>query len=219
MTLTLPLFPLSRPLFPGMVMPLRLFEERYLRLFREHAGDDPFLGVVLTKSGREVHDESEMHPIGTSATLLASLPSFGNAVEILLQGGSRFRLLSSDWTHAYATGHVEWFDDTADRSEDVAALARRAKTRYQRLVEAFAIGLDIEVPEQSLPIQPSELSYDLAQRLPSNTWEQQALLETPAVADRLRRLIEIIGRERTLLELQGTSGPALEHPGPRFLPN
>ncbi len=51
-----PLFPLATVLFPGMIVPLHIFEERYRRLIRERQGDDPIFGIVLTRRGNEAGD-------------------------------------------------------------------------------------------------------------------------------------------------------------------
>ncbi len=219
MTRMLPLFPLSKPLFPGALMPLRLFEGRYLRLFREHADNDPFLGVVMTKVGWEVDDEPVTHLIGTSARLLALAPGPHESLEIALQGLSRFKIHTVDWSRTYAMGEVDWYGDHVNEPDGIDALARRAISTYDGFKHAISARMHIEFPDDPLPCEPAELSYGLADRLPCNTWELQRLLEAPSVDHRLRSLVAIIERERTLFERHGATGPAIEHPGQRFLPN
>lgn len=219
MTTTLPLFPLSSPLFPGMVMPLRLFEERYLRLFSEHADQDPIFGVVLTKTGREVDDQAETHAIGTAARLLALFSQSATTVEIAIIGSRRFRIHSSDWSRTFLVGEVEWLQEPDDLLSDLGVLADRAAVAYRSFVRLVAAALTVELADDPLPTTPTELSYALAHRLPCNTWEQQQLLVQPTPLGRLRQIIAIIERERALLERQGATGPAIEPPGQRFLLN
>ena len=53
MTLTIPLFPLNAVLFPGGVLPLRVFEPRYLDMVSDSLRNETAIGVVLIKDGRE----------------------------------------------------------------------------------------------------------------------------------------------------------------------
>ena len=68
----IPIFPLGVVLFPGMLLPLHLFEERYRKLTAERQGSEPIFGVVLTRQGREVRDRPDIHEVGTVATLVAA---------------------------------------------------------------------------------------------------------------------------------------------------
>src|SRR5262245_14060642 len=63
-------FPLAPVLYPGALMPIHVFEERYRKLMSEHGGDEPIFGVVLTKHGREVGDQPETHEVGAAASLV-----------------------------------------------------------------------------------------------------------------------------------------------------
>ena len=63
----LPLFPLGTVLFPGMQLPLQLFEPRYLQMFQDIARQDSRFGVVLIKEGVEVGEPAVPFDIGTIA--------------------------------------------------------------------------------------------------------------------------------------------------------
>ena len=115
----LPVFPLGLVLFPGMLLPLHLFEERYLRLMEERRGVDPIFGVVLTKQGGEVGDQPEIHHIGTAARLLGAGRYPDGRYDIIVRGGRRFRVDGGDWTAGYFTASVTWLDEVppASRAE------------------------------------------------------------------------------------------------------
>ena len=105
--LVLPLFPLHTVLFPGAVLPLHIFEERYRQLVRE--GRD--FGVVLIREGREVGSVPQVHEVGTVATLqeVEALPD--GRYNIVARGLHRFRLLSTAEPAPYLLGEAEVLED------------------------------------------------------------------------------------------------------------
>jgi uncharacterized protein len=90
-------------LFPGAVLPLHVFEERYRLLVRE--GRD--FGVVLIREGREVGAEPLIHEVGTLAAVdrLEALPD--GRFNLLARGVSRFRVRSLDRSRPYLQAEVE----------------------------------------------------------------------------------------------------------------
>lgn len=91
----LPLFPLQTVLFPGGVLPLRVFETRYVDMVRERMKANAPFGVVAIRSGAEVGTAAKTFTIGTLATIVEwDMPELG---VLLLQtrGGERFRILDT----------------------------------------------------------------------------------------------------------------------------
>ena len=217
----LPLFPLSAPLFPGMTLPLHIFESRYGQLLRDRASSDPIFGVVLTRSGREVGDQPEIFEIGTAASLLGMRQHDDGRADIAVRGGRRFRVIETDQDRPYLVATVEWITDPDDATSDeqLITLADRTRTAMLRLVAAAAGAGNMPVPELNLPEDPTDLGYLLSRTLWLNTWERQELLESPTAGTRMERLRSIIRREHRLLTQAGASGTPIEHPGSRFLPN
>jgi Lon protease-like protein len=215
----LPLFPLGTVLFPGMPLPLHLFEERYRKLMREHHDDDPIFGVVLTSQGREVSEEPETHRIGTAASLLGLRQYPDGRFNVAVRGGRRFRILESDWDQAYLTGSVVYLDEPPGDPAAFPEIVRATIRAYRAFVEVLARAAGAEVPDERLDEDPIALSYAISAQLPLNTWEAQRLLELPTTAERLAQVTAILQRERRLLTEAGAAGLALEHPGRRFLPN
>lgn len=214
----LPIFPLSSPLFPGMPLPLHIFEQRYRQLLRDQAMSDPIFGVVLTRTGREVGEQPEIHDIGTSATLLGMHQHDDGRADIAVRGAQRFRVIETDWSGAYLVAQVEWLAEEED-DDGLASLANQTRTAMIRLVAAAAGAGNMPIPDLSLPDNPTELGYLLSRTLWLNTWERQQLLEVPAAGARLQLLRSIIRREHRLLTEVGAAGTPIEHPGSGFLPN
>jgi uncharacterized protein len=114
----IPLFPLGTPLFPGVVLPLQIFEPRYRRLMRDllshpEAGDRRFFGVVAIRQGWEVEAVSPaeaLYDIGCVARVQAVRPQSDGGFRSVTVGGERFRLLDvvvGD-EPPYLQAEVEW---------------------------------------------------------------------------------------------------------------
>ncbi len=124
MAIALPLFPLQTVLFPGGVLPLRIFEVRYLDLIgRCHKEGAPF-GVVSLTQGQEVrqrtaaaaHGEAfeaeAFQAVGTLAHIVALARPQPGLLLIRCRGGRRFRLSSSEQLkHGLWVGQVDWLPD------------------------------------------------------------------------------------------------------------
>jgi uncharacterized protein len=133
----IPLFPLGTPVFPGVVLPLQIFEPRYRRLMRDlialpESGDGRFFGVVAIRQGWEVEEVAPaeaLYDIGCTARLQAVRPQPDGGFRIVTVGGDRFRLLDvivGD-DPPYLQAEVEWLaeeeaaEEAAGNSDATAA--------------------------------------------------------------------------------------------------
>ena len=88
----LPLFPLNAVLFPDGIMPLRVFEARYIDMVRDCMRRDAPFGVVLLKSGSENGHEAKPEQVGCIAHITSwDMPQFG-LLQLRTRGGLRFRI-------------------------------------------------------------------------------------------------------------------------------
>ena len=113
----IPLFPLGTPLFPGVVLPLQVFEPRYRRLVRDllerPEGSTRRFGVVAIRQGWEVEDVAPaeaLYDVGCTATLQTVRPQPDGGFRIITVGGDRFRLLDLlvGEEPPYLQAEVEW---------------------------------------------------------------------------------------------------------------
>ena len=95
MTLSIPLFPLNTVLFPGGVLPLRIFEPRYLDMVSECLKTDSGIGVVLIRTGQEVGEPANTYEVGTLTHIRYWHKRTDGLLGITLQGEQRFRILST----------------------------------------------------------------------------------------------------------------------------
>jgi uncharacterized protein len=125
----IPLFPLGVPLFPGMVLPLHVFEPRYRRLVRDlmalpEDSDDRFFGVVAIRQGWEVEKiapAEALYDVGCTARLQTIRPQADGGFRIVTVGGERFRLLDVVVGNdpPYLQAEVEWLAEE-EAAEDAA---------------------------------------------------------------------------------------------------
>ncbi|MBA2559001.1 MAG: LON peptidase substrate-binding domain-containing protein [Propionibacteriales bacterium] len=190
----LPLFPLNTVLFPGIVMPLYIFEDRYRALVRDLRAlppdSDREFGVVAIKVGYDV-GERGVHTIqrtGCAALVTEITPHPDGSYQIVVVGRRRFRVESLDPTRDYLRAAVEWLPDSpgGDSPHDAAKAAATAHdvfTLYRNTIERLR-GDDVLTGET--PRDPVDLSYTLSAALVLPLAERQSLLEAHDVVTRLR---------------------------------
>lgn len=96
MTLSIPLFPLNTVLFPGGVLPLRVFEPRYLDMVSECLKTDSGIGVVLIRNGREVGEVADTYEVGTLCHIRYWHKRPDGLLGVTLQGEQCFRVISKE---------------------------------------------------------------------------------------------------------------------------
>lgn len=94
-TLNIPLFPLNTVLFPGSVLPLKIFEQRYLDMAAQCMKDGSPFGICLIANGNEVGATAEPHPVGTLASIGSWEMEQLGILMITALGGRRFRILET----------------------------------------------------------------------------------------------------------------------------
>jgi Lon protease-like protein len=211
-----PLFPLGTVLFPGLQLPLHIFEERYRQLVRDLLAEpEPGqFGVIAIRKGREtgVDGVSALYEIGCIAALRQVREHPDGRFDLVTAGTQRFRLVSLEHGRPYLRGEVDLLaEDTGD--EAAAAVAVRAVQRafgdYLVALAARGVG-EITIPE--LPDEPVALSYLVAASMVVDLPDRQALLAEPDALRRLQAERELLARETAMLRTF-TSAPA---PGLRY---
>ncbi len=184
--------------------------------------EDPMFGVVLTRSGREVGDQPEVHDVGTAATLLEAVRYDDGRYDIAVRGGRRFNVIGGNWDEGYLTTTVEWFPDldpAISGSEEAVRLADHVRQAFDSYIEAFERRAAIRVERADLGHDPSDIGYAICSMMPFDIRERQRLLESPDSESLLEDLLRTLRRERELLTTTGIGGARVDHPGTRFSTN
>jgi Lon protease-like protein len=181
----LPIFPLPLVLFPGVPLPLHIFEPRYRQLLADALDRDRRFGITYAAPSAGDPRPGET---GCIAFIQTTQRLSDGRSNILTTGERRFVL--ERWVETdrpYGVGVVEEFDDGPDEP-DTAALAAGVRREFTRLVNALAVLANRDVTPPPLPPEPGALSFQVAAALELEPGLKQALLETRSSGARLRRL-------------------------------
>ena len=111
----LPLFPLGTVLFPGGLLPLRIFEQRYLEMAKACLKDGTPFGVCLIREGSEVGTPATHEPVGCLARITQWDMQQLGLLQVVAQGGERFRVASEQVRgDGLIIGEVEVLPEPAD---------------------------------------------------------------------------------------------------------
>ena len=206
-TRELAMFPLGSVLFPGMPLPLRVFEPRYLAMLSSVLGDTEHeFGVVLIERGSEVGGGDVRFGVGTVARVV-SVEQTAGSIELLATGTARFEIIR--WlqddpfprAQVRELAAVELDESTPSELSAAEAVVRATISRASEFVE---------VPWPA----DIELSPEVAQRIwqvagiaPLNSLDQYALLRSRSASELLARLVEDTGGADVLFAAGWGSDP------------
>lgn len=222
MTEMLPLFPLGTVLYPGLVLPLNIFEQRYRQLVRDLLdGPEPRrFGVIAIREGREtgITGVSALYEVGCLAMVreVNELPD--GRYELITVGTDRFKLHDIDDSQPYLRGQLELIaEETGEETEaQLVAIAVQRSFRAYLDVLATKGPATISVPE--LPDEPILLSYLVAASVIIDLPARQSLLAQPDALTRLNAERTLLARETAILRELGTT-PAPDLRSSPYNPN
>jgi Lon protease-like protein len=218
----LPLFPLGAVLYPGMLLPLHIFEERYRQLVRDLLdGAEPRrFGVIAIRKGREtgIDGVHSLYEIGCTATLRRVEEREDGRFDIVSVGTRRFRLLTLDRTRPYLQGEVEMLaDELADPAEARPAV-RVIQAAFREYLDALTEWGGATVRLEDLPDEPELLSFIVAAAMVIDLPERQAMLAEPDTLRRLAMQRALLSRETAMLRTT-TSRPVPDLRNTPYSPN
>ena len=218
----LPLFPLGAVLYPGMLLPLHIFEERYRQLVRYLLdGPEPrWFGVIAIRKGREtgIDGVHSLYEIGCTATLRRVDRHEDGRFDIVTVGTRRFRLLGLDETRPYLQGEVELLAEEPADPAVAGPAVRVIQAAFREYLDALTEWGGATVRLEELPDEPELLSFLVAAAMVIDLPERQALL---AESDTLRRMAmqrALLSRETAMLRTT-TSRPAPDLRNTPYSPN
>jgi hypothetical protein len=216
MTETLPLFPLGSVLYPGLLLPLHIFEDRYRQLVHDLLdGPEPRrFGVIAIREGSETGADnvSALYQIGCTATVRRVSERDDGRFDLVTIGAERFRLTELDHSKPYLQGEVDLLpEETGD--EAAADLAVQSVQRaFRTYVDALAARGVTQVSVPDLPSEPISLSYLVAASIIADLQDRQVLLAEPDALRRLTAERTLLSRETVMLRtLTSTPAPELRY--------
>ena len=187
------LFPLHTVLFPGMPIPLNVFEPRYLQLVRECTESGEPFGIALIREGPEVGGPADPHAVGTTARIEQAAPGALRAVQLLARGERRVRLLALHRDRPYLWADAEELGDAPGGAPpERIAHGQRLLEEFERLRYSAQGGYARGRGAPS-PAPPGVVADAIGATGAGSPAERQELLETLDPGARLERALAIFG--------------------------
>lgn len=217
----LPMFPLNSVLFPGVSVPLTVFEDRYRALVHhllriEDPAERLFASVGI-REGYEVgdHGAQSLYRVGVRLQMTEIEANPDGTFEVVAVGQERIQLDRLETSGPFPVGHV------TDRPEPPAVVPEELLEQARAAFTAYRVALaDIRSDPYSgsLPRDPTWLSWTLAAVAPLPMPERQALLEADDAAERLVLVTDLLRSELRAMNVI-PSLPATEVARTRWSPN
>jgi Lon protease-like protein len=186
----LPIFPLATVLFPGAVMPLHIFEERYKQMIR-FATDNGDLFGLSYRADAEVDVDTflDQGSVGCLARISASMPLEEGKMNLIAVGVVRYRILELKQLVPFLLARVDPFRDDEEGDSGVQELFTEIRGLCVRfLVVAGILDESGDPLDKNLPEEAEAFSLLLSSLLPIENGAKQALLEITSTRLRLTRL-------------------------------
>jgi Lon protease-like protein len=191
-------------LFPGLVLPLHVFEERYRQLVRDLLAlpeEEQRFGVVCIREGREVGTDgvTALYDVGCTAQVSQVQGYDDGRYDVVTVGAQLFHLDELHDDQPYFTGTVTYLDDPTGDVAEAAVLDTAVRTAFGDYLSALgtASGQQVEPPE--LPDEPQVLGHLIGATMMLDLADRQDLLEQPDGVARLRRGLSLLRREAGVL--------------------
>jgi len=215
------MFPLNAVLFPGVSLPLHVFEDRYRalihHLLRMEDTAERVFGSVAIREGYEVGDQGaqSLYRVGVVLQLTQVESNADGSFDVVAVARGRLRMDRLDPSGLFPVAEVaELGEPQVDVPEEVTDRARATFTAYRAAVQEFR-----EDPfSGALPRDPEYLAWTLSATAPLPMSERQALLEAPDARERLEMVTRLLRAELRAMNVI-PSLPATEVARTRWSPN
>lgn len=196
------MFPLNLALLPGSVLPLELFEPRYLQLYEDIVDGDREFGVVLIERGAEAGGDDARFPTGSVARMVGSATHENGSVSIVTVGTRRVRVLEWRDDSVYPSARVAMLNDdpVTDIGQDFVEEGKAALVRLRALFSELGADVGLELPQ--LSEDPIAATYQMAQLAGLQSLDLQRVLEAPSSDLRAGLVKDMITSQAELVEMR-----------------
>ena len=186
MSFELPLFPLGVVLFPGMPLPLHIFEPRYRLMIGRCLENDRAFGVAQIIEGEEGQPGTVPTQVGTVAEILEVAPFADGRMNLQTIGTRRFQILSTREQDDYLVATCEWYEDEPEE-DGIWRIADKTRRILSRYFDSLAINTDLstDLGQLDVPQDPYSLSMFIAAIMALPSDQKQRLLEMTSTQNRL----------------------------------
>jgi ATP-dependent Lon protease len=198
-----PIMPLKEMvIFPKMILPMIVGEERLARLVDEAVVKDRFIGLVAIRESRAEEPKPEdLYQVGMVALIQKMLKMPDGSLRLLIQGISRMRIIEFIRREPFLDARIEPLEDEIEEGMELQALTVNIKGLFKRLLE-MSPNLPSELGIIALNVEhPGNLADLVAANLNVKMEDKQGVLEALKVKERMEKVLKLLNREIQILEL------------------
>ena len=192
----------GRPIFPGIFTPLMITASDDIKAVEEAYEADGFVGIVMAKEDDAVTDVSKLHKVGTVARIIKKINLPDGGVNIFISTIKRFKIRKTLNTGTPVVAAVSYLDEEEDDTFEVKALTRALISEMKEISENNPMFSE-EMRLNMVNIDhPGKIADFIASILNVSKEEQQQVLETLNVRQRMEHVLVFIKKEQELLRIQ-----------------
>ncbi len=204
---SIPLFPLNTVLFPGMMLPLHIFEDRYKAMINYCLANDNIFGVVLARTRQAVASQviniftDDLYSVGTTAHITAVEHISNNRMNLITIGQERFKIKTIQASmDDYLIGQVDPYPIAEAATREISErMARQLKPLVQNYIETLGVASGEDLSGTRLPTDPKSLAFLAGSASQGPLTDKQQLLTAETVGQLVAQTASIIDRENKIL--------------------
>lgn len=203
----LPLFPLNVVLFPGMMLPLHIFEKRYRKMIQGCLEESQPFGVILARSDRAQSPNvgelapDDIYEVGTTAYITAVERLEDGRMNLITIGQDRF-IVKEIYSSAddYLMGQVDPFPiEGEDDPETIDYLSQKLRQLVKSYIEHLGSASGEDLSEATLPVDPTGLAFLAGAAMQGPLPDKQKLLSARTLTNLIARATNVLDREDKIL--------------------
>lgn len=199
----LPILPLrGMVVYPETAVPLTVGQPRSIKLVDEVSVGERMVGLIASKNPEiEMPQPDNLYEVGTVAVIHRLFRAPDNTIRLLVQGISRFKVVSYTQTEPYLTATIQTIPEDVEQGIEIEAIARNARDQFEQIAELVPSIPKELVASISILQEPLQTVYTIANFLRMELSEAQDILEINSAHEKLKKLINILAREKEVLEI------------------
>jgi len=200
----LPILPSGKSvIYPSMLVPMAIGEERMVKLVDDAVTGDKMVGLFAQRPGGDEPLPQNLYTVGTAASIVRMLKMPDGSVRAFLQGICRIRLIEFTQTEPYLKAKVERIEEREEKTPELEAMARNIISLFQKVVSlAPNLPDELAIAAMNMPTT-GNLADFVAAHINLSLEEAQEILEAEDIRQRMEKLTRFINRELEILELRG----------------
>ncbi len=192
----------GRPIFPGIFTPLQISNEDDQKAVEAALKADGFIGIVLTKDDKKKPSLKNLCAVGTAARIIKKINLPDGGINIFISTIKRFKIRSALHEQSPMAAMVDYLDEEEDNTFQVKALTRALISEMKEISENNPMFSE-EMRLNMVNIDhPGKIADFIASILNIEKNDQQKILETVNVRQRMEQVLVFIKKEQELLRIQ-----------------